>query len=33
MEKRVNSGAVLISAVTGTRDLVDYRIIFWNKTF
>ena len=33
MEKQDNSGAVLISAVFGTRQHVDYRMVFWSKTF
>ena len=33
MEKQVNSGAVIISAVFGTREHVDFRKVFWSKTF
>ena len=33
MEKLDNSGAVLISGVFGTRYHVDYRMVFWSKTF
>ena len=33
MEKKDNSGAVLISAVFGTHQHVDYRMVFWSKTF
>ena len=33
MEKQDNSGALLISAVFGTRYHVDYRMVFWSKTF
>ena len=33
MEKQYNSGAVLISAMFGTRKYVDNRIVFCNKTF
>ena len=33
MEKEDNSIAVLISAVFGTRYHVDYRMVFWSKTF
>ena len=33
IEKWDNSGAVLISAVFGTRKQVDYRMILWSKTF
>ena len=33
MEKQVISGAVFISAVFGTRELVDSLKVFWSKTF
>ena len=33
MEKYENSGALLISAVFGTRLHVDYRMVFWSTTF
>ena len=33
MGKKDNSGALLLSAVFGTRLHVDYRIVFWSKTF
>ena len=33
MEKQVNSGAVLISAVFGTRQHVHSRKVFRSKTF
>ena len=33
MEKQVNSGAVLISAVLGTREYFDSWKVFWSKTF
>ena len=33
MQKEDNSGAVLIWAVFGLRLHVDYRMIFWSKTF
>ena len=33
MEKQVNSGAVLISAVFGTRERFDSRKVFLSKTF
>ena len=28
-----NSGALLLSAVFGTRQQFDYRMVFWRKTF
>ena len=33
MEKQVNSGAVLISAVFETREHFDSRNVFFSKTF
>ena len=33
MEKLDNSDALLISAVFGTRQHVDYRMVFWRTTF
>ena len=31
--KKDNSGALLLSAVFGTRYYVDDRMVFWSKTF
>ena len=31
--KKDNSGAFLLSAVFGTHEHVDYRMVFWSKTF
>ena len=33
MEKLENSDALLVSAVFGTRQHVDYRMVFWSTTF
>ena len=33
MEKLDNSGSVLISAVFGTREHVDYQKMFWRKIY
>ena len=33
MGKKDNTGAFLLSAVFGTRYHVDYRMVFWSKTF
>ena len=33
MEKSDNSGSVLISAVFGTREDVDYQKMFWSKIY
>ena len=33
MGKGDSSGALLLSAVFGTRKHVDYRMVFWSKTF
>ena len=33
MEKEDNSDVLLISAVFGTRQHVDYRMVFWSTTF
>ena len=33
MGKKDYSDALLFSAVFGTREHVDYRMVFWSKTF
>ena len=33
MEKQDNSGILLIWAVFRTRQHVDYRMVFWTKSF
>ena len=33
MEKYENSDALFVSAVFGTRQHVDYRMVFWSTTF
>ena len=33
MEKKDNSGALLLSPVFGTSYYVDYRMVLWSKTF
>ena len=33
MGKKDNSDALLLSAMFGTREHVDYRMAFWSKTF
>ena len=33
MEKQINTGAVLISAVFEIREHIDSRKVFWSKTF
>ena len=33
MAKKDNSDALLLSAVFGTPEHVDYRMVFWSKTF
>ena len=33
IEKKDNSGALLLSAVFGTSYYVAYRMVFWWKTF